>query len=66
MAPLPALLIALGVPLLLLLGFTLLLEQRRGRLPGWMARLSRHDALLWNTGVGLMIGLSLLRVLLGR
>ncbi|MEA5442965.1 hypothetical protein [Cyanobium gracile] len=66
MAPLPALLIALGVPLLLLLGFTLLLEQRRGHLPGWLAALSGRDALLWNIGVGLLIGLSLLRVLLGR
>ncbi len=66
MAPLPALLIALGVPLLLLLGFTLLLEQRRGRLPGWLAALSSRDAMLWNIGVGLLIGLSLLRVLLGR
>ena len=66
MDPLPALLIALGVPLLLLLGFALLLEQRRGRLPGWLAWLSSHDARLWNIGMGLLIGLSLLRYLLGR
>jgi hypothetical protein len=63
---LPALVIALGIPLLLLLGATLLLEQQRGRLPGWLARLSRRDALLWNTGVGLLIALGLLRFLLGR
>jgi hypothetical protein len=62
----PALLIALGVPLVLVVGTTLLLEQQRGRLPGWLARLSGRDALLWNTGVGLLIGLSLLRFLLGR
>jgi hypothetical protein len=66
MAPLPALLIAVGVPLLLLLGFTLWLEQRQGRLPGWLAALARHDARLWTIGVGLLIGLSLLRYLLGR
>ncbi len=66
MGPLPALLIALGVPLLLLLGFTLLLEQRQGRLPGWFAALSRHDAQLWSIGVGLLISLSLVRYLLGR
>ncbi len=66
MALLPALLIALGVPLLLLVGFTLLLEQRRGSLPVWLAALSSRDARLWNIGVGLLIGLSLLRVLLGR
>lgn len=61
-----ALLIALGVPLLLLLGFTLLLEKRGGRLPAWLAALSRHDAQLWTIGVGLLISLSLLRYLLGR
>ncbi len=66
MAPLPALLIALGLPLLLLLGFTLLLEQRLGRLPAWLAAFSARDAMLWNIGVALLIGLSLLRVLLGR
>jgi hypothetical protein len=66
MALLPALLIALGFPLLLLVGFTVLLEQRRGHLPGWLAALSSRDARLWNIGVGLLIGLSLLRVLLGR
>jgi hypothetical protein len=63
---LPALLLALGLPLLLLLGFTLWLEQRQGRLPGWLAALSSRDATLWTIGVGLLIGLSLLRVLLGR
>jgi hypothetical protein len=63
---LPALVIALGVPLLLVVGLTLLLERQRGNLPGWLARLSRRDALLWNIGVGLLIGLSLLRFLLGR
>jgi hypothetical protein len=63
---LPALVIALGVPLVLVLLGTWLLEQQRGRLPGWLAGLSRREALLWNTGVGLLIGLSLLRFLLGR
>jgi hypothetical protein len=66
MDPLPALVLSLGIPLLLLVGGTLLLEQRQGRLPGWLARLSRREALLWNGAVGLLIGLSLLRVLLGR
>jgi hypothetical protein len=61
-----ALAIALGIPLILLLVFTVLLEQNRGRLPGLLGRLSRRDALLWNVGVGLLIGLSLLRFLLGR
>ncbi len=66
MDPFFAVVIALGVPLVLVVGGTVLLEEHRGRLPGWLARLSRRDALLWNTGVGLLIGLSLLRFLLGR
>lgn len=66
MDPFPALVIALGIPLVLAVGGTLLLEEHRGRLPAWLARLSRRDALLWNTGVGLLIGLSLLRFLLRR
>ncbi|KEF43110.1 MAG: hypothetical protein ER33_02595 [Cyanobium sp. CACIAM 14] len=66
MDPLPALLIALGIPLLLVVVSTLLLERQRERLPGVLARHSRRDALLWNTGVGLLIGLGLLRFLLGR
>jgi hypothetical protein len=66
MDPLLALVIALGIPLVLVVGGTLLLEQQRGNLPGWLARLSRREALLWNTGVGLLIGLSLLRYLVGK
>ncbi|WP_254216852.1 hypothetical protein [Synechococcus sp. CCY 9618] len=66
MDPFSALVIALGIPLLLVVGGTLLLEQQRGNLPDWLQRLSRREALLWNTGVGLLIGLGLLRFLLGR
>jgi hypothetical protein len=61
----PALVIALGVPLVLVVGGTLLLERQRGNLPGWLQRLSRREALLWTTGVGLLIGLGLLRFLRG-
>ena len=61
-----ALLLALGIPLLLVLLGVWLLENNRGQLPGWLARLSQREAVIWNTGIGLIIGLSLLRWLLHR
>lgn len=36
------------------------------QLPRWLQRLSQRPSLLWNAGVGLIIGLSLLRWLLQR
>jgi hypothetical protein len=59
------LLLALLPPLLLVLLGTWALEANRGRLPAWLQRLSRREAILWNAGVGLIIGLSLLRWFLG-
>jgi hypothetical protein len=60
------LLLALGLPLLLLVGFTLLLEQQQGRLPGFLEPLARRSGRLWTIGIGLIIGLNALRYLLGR
>ncbi|MFY8150217.1 MAG: hypothetical protein ACOVNL_13500 [Prochlorococcaceae cyanobacterium] len=60
------LLLALGLPLLLVVGATLLLERNRGRLPSWLERLGRREALAWNVGIGLILGLSLLRWALHR
>lgn len=60
------LMLAIGVPLLLLLLAVLALEQWRDRLPTWLQRLAERPAWLWNTGIGLIIGLSLLRWLLQR
>lgn len=60
------LLLALGLPLLLLVGFTLLLERRRGQLPAFLEPLARRSRKLWIIGTGLMIGLNALRYLLGR
>ena len=60
------LLLALGLPLLLMLGFTLVLMRHRERLPRLVQRLSRREAMLWNLGIGLLIALSALRYLLGR
>lgn len=60
------LLLAIGLPLLVLLGALLALQQWHERLPAWLQRLSERPALLWNTGIGVIIGLSLLRWLMER
>ena len=44
----------------------LALEHWGDRLPRWLQRLSQRPSLLWNAGVGLIIGISLLRWLLQR
>ena len=44
----------------------LALQQWRDRLPPWLQRLAERPAWLWNTGIGLIIGLCLLRWLLQR
>ena len=46
------LVLAIGIPLVLL--------------PPWLQRLAERPSWLWNTGIGLIIGLSLLRWLLQR
>jgi hypothetical protein len=60
------LLLAIGLPLGLFLLAMLALEHWRDHLPPWLGRLSRRSSLLWNTGIGLIIALSLLRWLLQR
>jgi hypothetical protein len=44
----------------------LALQQWHDQLPAWLQRLVEHPSWLWNTGMGLIIGLSLLRWLLQR
>jgi len=44
----------------------LAMEQWRDQLPPWLQRLAERPSWLWNTGIGLIIGLSLLRWLLQR
>ena len=44
----------------------LALEQWRDQLPAWLQRLAERPSWLWNTGIGLIICLSLLRWLLQR
>ena len=53
--------LAIGIPLVLLLLVMLALEQGRDQLPPWLYRLSERPSWLWNTGIGLIIGLALLR-----
>ena len=60
------LVLAVGIPVALLLIFTLLLEQWGERMPSWLRGLSRQPSLIWNVGVGLIIALSALRWLLKR
>jgi hypothetical protein len=57
---------AIGIPLLLLLLAVLALEHWVDQLPPWLQRLSQRRSVVWNTGMGLIIGLSLLRWLLRR
>ena len=60
------LVLAIGIPLVLLLLAVLAMEQWREQLPPWLQRLAERPSWLWNTGIGLIIGLSLLRWLLQR
>jgi hypothetical protein len=60
------LVLAIGIPLLVLLLAVLALEQWRDQLPTWLQRLAERPSWLWNTGIGLIVGLSLLRWLLQR
>jgi hypothetical protein len=61
-----SLLLALGLPLLLVVGLTLVLMRHREHLPPLLQRLSRREAMLWNIGIGLLISMSALRYLLSR
>lgn len=58
--------LAIALPLLVLLLEVLALEQWGDQLPPWLQRLAERPSWLWNTGIGLIIGLSLLRWLLQR
>ncbi len=60
------LVLAIGIPLLVLLLAVLALEQWRDQQPAWLKRLAKRPSWLWNTGIGLIIGLSLLLWLLQR
>ena len=60
------LVLAIGLPVLVLLLAVLVLQQWREQLPPWLQRLAERPSWLWNAGIGLIIGLSLLRWLLQR
>jgi hypothetical protein len=54
------LVLAIGIPLLLLLLLlaVLALERWSDQLPRWLQRLVQRPSWLWNTGIGLIIGLT--------
>ena len=56
------LLLALGIPILLLVGGTLFFAAR-GQFPQVRKRLTSRDAILWNTVFGLSIALGAIRYL---
>ena len=58
--------LAIAIPLILLLLAVLAMERWRDQLLAWLQRLAERPSWLWNTGIGLIIGLSLLRWLLQR
>jgi hypothetical protein len=60
------LVLALGIPVLCLLLAGLALDQWGERLPAWLQGLRQRPSWIWNTGIGLIIGLSFLRWLLQR
>jgi hypothetical protein len=60
------LVLAIGIPLLVLLLAVLALEQWHVQLPTWLQRLAERPSRLWNAGIGLIIGLLLIRWLLQR
>jgi hypothetical protein len=66
MSMLRELVLAIGLPLALLLLAVLVLEQWGDRMPARLQQLAQRPSWLWNTGIGLIIGLSLLRWLLQR
>jgi hypothetical protein len=60
------LLLAIAVPVVVLLLFSLALEHWGNRLPRWMEGLLGRSSLIWNIGICLIVALSLLRWLLNR
>ncbi|QEY32727.1 hypothetical protein EVJ50_11320 [Synechococcus sp. RSCCF101] len=62
----PTLLVALGIPTLILVVSTLLLQRYPDALPDSLRRLARRQSLVWNVGIGLTIGLSAMAVVLLR
>ena len=60
------LVLAIGIPLALLVLAVLALERWADQLPPWLQRINERRSLIWNTGIGLIIVLSLLRWLLQR
>jgi len=61
-----ALLLALGIPLLLLVGATLWLSGSRRRLPQGLAWLAERSGTIWVSGVVLITSVMVVRLLMGQ
>lgn len=61
-----ALLLALGIPLLLLVGATLWLNGSRRRLPQGLAWLAERSGTIWVSGVVLITSVMVVRLLMGQ
>jgi hypothetical protein len=57
------LVLAIGIPLLVLLLAVLALEHWRDQLPAWLQRLAQRPSWTWNAGIVLIVALTVLRVL---
>jgi len=60
------LVLAIGIPLALLWLAVLALQRWGDQLPPWLQRINQRRSLIWNTGIGMIIVLSVLRLLLQR
>jgi hypothetical protein len=60
------LLVALGIPLLLITGLTVWLSDRRHRLPAPLAWVARHAGRIWLSGIVLMASLIVVRFVLSQ
>ena len=61
-----ALLLALGIPLLLLVGATVWLSGSRRRLPQGLAWLAERSGTIWVSGVVLITSVMVVRLLMGQ
>ena len=60
------LLLALGVPVILLVGATLLLAEGRLKMPSVLSKAGEHNAVFWNILVGVSIAVVAIKYALGK
>ena len=60
------LLLALGLPLVILVVSSWVLENHHNQLPSWLRAISRRKAYIWNTCMALLIGIGVIRYVIQR